>query len=386
MKTISVINQKGGVGKTQTSINLAVGLARTGKKVLLIDADAQGNATNYFCKDVNNLDLIKFATSNFNDKQPIEWLEETLGAPYFENDINGLLLGECNINDAIYITEYENLHFIPSTETKLINTDQLIKTSNKLQHNRLKKALRDIRNKYDYVVIDNAPTFNTITLNTLFASDEIIIPLKVGRFEVAGFIQTMKELENLMIDFECQYKINILFNMIPRGRRASYHAFMNKFKALFDSFDGFYQIQVLNSTVGYQEAVAAKSSLSKRPMNDQLRLMLTQKLLNILEGNPTKKPAGMETRQWIAGYLGCSARTVQKYINTLKGKKKEVFKEPSPKLEYAEGLLRDRLSTKVKITEKKITVSYTGIDDLNRVLDLMGALEKSETIGDVKNV
>ena len=111
-----------------------------------------------------------------------------------------------------HILFLSNLHFIPSTETKLINTDQLIKTSNKLQHNRLKKALRDIRNKYDYVVIDNAPTFNTITLNTLFASDEIIIPLKVGRFEVAGFIQTMKELENLMIDFECQYKINILFN------------------------------------------------------------------------------------------------------------------------------------------------------------------------------
>ena len=60
----------------------------------------------------------------------------------------------------------------------MINTVELIKTSNKLQHNRLKKALRDIRNKYDYVVIDNAPTFNTITLNTLFASDEIIIPLK----------------------------------------------------------------------------------------------------------------------------------------------------------------------------------------------------------------
>ena len=74
--------------------------------------------------------------------------------------------------------------------------------------------------------------------------------------------------KNLMIDFECQYKINILFNMIPRGRRASYHAFMNKFKEVFDNFDGFYQIQVLNSTVGYQEAVAAKSSLSSKMIID----------------------------------------------------------------------------------------------------------------------
>ena len=123
-------------------------------------------------------------------------------------------------------------------------------------------------NTHPYVVIDNAPTFNTITLNTLFASDELIIPLKIGRFEVAGFIQTINELENLMIDFECQYKINILFNMIPRGRRASYHAFMNKFKEVFDNFDGFYQIQVLNSTVGYQEAVAAKSSLSSKMIID----------------------------------------------------------------------------------------------------------------------
>lgn len=268
MKIISVINQKGGVGKTQTSINLAVGFARSGKRVLLIDADAQGNATNYFCKDVNTLDLLKFTTAEFDNSKPLEWLETTLGAPYFEKDINDLLLGECNIEEVIYITEYENLHFIPSTETRLIKTDQLIKTSNKLQHNRLKKALRAIRNKYDYVIIDNAPTFNTITLNTLFASDEIIIPLKVGRFELAGFIQTMKELENLMMDFECNYDIDILFNMIPRGKRTLYYAFMDKIKRLYENFDGFYKVRVLNSTVGYQEAIAAKSSLSSQMIID----------------------------------------------------------------------------------------------------------------------
>ena len=65
-----------------------------------------------------------------------------------------------------------------------------------------------------------------------------------------------------------------------------------------------------------------------------------------------------------------------KIYQYIERKEKRSFKEPSPKLEYAEGLLRDRLSTKVKLLRKKITVSYTGIDDLNRVLDLMGALEK----------
>ncbi len=268
MKIISVINQKGGVGKTQTSINTAVGLARVGKRVLLIDADAQGNATNYFCKDVNNLDLLKFATTSYDNSSPLNWLEKTLGSALFPKDINDLLLGNCKINEVIYTTDYVNLDIIPSTETKLINTDQLIKTSNKLQHNRLKKGLREVRKVYDYVIIDNAPTFNTITLNTLYTSNEIIIPLKVGRFELAGFIQTMKELENLMIDFECKYKIDILFNMIPRGKRTLYQAFMDKIRYLYEHSDNFYQVDIMNSSIGYQEAIASKSSLSNKMIID----------------------------------------------------------------------------------------------------------------------
>ena len=122
----------------------------------------------------------------------------------------------------------------------------------------MKKALRSIRKDFDYVVIDNAPTFNTITLNTLYASDEVIIPLKIGRFELAGFIQTMKELENLMNDFECFYKIYVLFNMIPRGKRPLYHAFIDKMKQLFTNND----MKVLETTIGYQEAVASKSGMA----------------------------------------------------------------------------------------------------------------------------
>lgn len=262
MKVISVINQKGGVGKTQTSINLAVGLSRKGYKVLLIDGDAQGNATSYFDKKVNEINLNRFVEKQVNDEKPLKWLEETLGDAIYEHDINDVLLGNCEISKAIYTTDYGNLDMLPSTETRLINTDQLIKASNKLQHNRLKKALREVRKEYDYVVIDNAPTFNTITLNTLFASNEIIIPLKIGRFELAGFIKTMNELENLMNDFECFYKIYILFNMIPRGKRPLYKAFIEKVKQLFNCNDNFYTVKVLETTIGYQEAVASKSAMS----------------------------------------------------------------------------------------------------------------------------
>ena len=258
MKVISVINQKGGVGKTQTSINLAVGLSRKGKKVLLIDGDAQGNATSYFMNDVNKVDILKLVQMEVTNEDPLTWLEKALGEGEYEKDINDVLLCECDIMEAAYVTGIDNLYIVPSTETRLINTDQLIKTTNKLQHNRLKKALRSIRKDFDYVVIDNAPTFNTITLNTLYASDEVIIPLKIGRFELAGFIQTMKELENLMNDFECFYKIYVLFNMIPRGKRPLYHAFIDKMKQLFTNND----MKVLETTIGYQEAVASKSGMA----------------------------------------------------------------------------------------------------------------------------
>lgn len=262
MKIISVINQKGGVGKTQTSINLAVSLSRKGYRVLLIDGDAQGNATSYFDKKVNDINLSKFIEKEFDNQEPLKWLEEALGDAFYEYDINDVLLGQCQIKEAIYTTDYENLSIIPSTETRLINTDQLIKAANKMQHNRLKKALRDVRKEFDYVVIDNAPTFNTITLNTLFTSDEVIIPLKIGRFELAGFIKTMNELENLMNDFECFYQIYVLFNMIPRGKRPLYSAFIEKIRKIFSSTEKLYEIKVLNTTIGYQDAVASKSAMS----------------------------------------------------------------------------------------------------------------------------
>ncbi len=127
------------------------------------------------------------------------------------------------------------------------------------------------------------------------------------------------------------------------------------------------------------------SSNAQRPMDEHLKISLTKELLEILTNYPNKKPTGMETRKWISGYLGCSARTAQKYINALKGKKKKE-KKVDPQILYAESLLRDRFSTKVKITEKMISLSYTDIKDLNRVLSLMGAIEKSFSLEKTQDV
>lgn len=119
----------------------------------------------------------------------------------------------------------------------------------------LKRALREIRNDYDIVIIDHAPTFNNITVNGLFCSNEIIIPLKPGGFELKGLIDTLEELFDIEDDYECEYKIRILMNMIPRGIRPAYINFINKIRE-------FYGDTILKTTVGYQDAVASRSTMS----------------------------------------------------------------------------------------------------------------------------
>ena len=269
MKVISIINQKGGVGKTQDAVNIAVGFAEKGYKVLLIDADAQGNSTSYFSEDTNELDLYKIINSDYSPEiDPIEWLKSLLGSPFYKYDINDVLLNNVNsIKEAIYSTKIENLFIIPSTETKLVNTDRDLKINSILTHNILKKKMREIRKDYDYVIIDNAPTFNTITLNSLFVSHEIIIPVKISRHEIDALIATVKELEKLKEELECEHNVWIHFTMVPRGNRPAYLAFMEKMVSVFGThafFEKDYDKFMLETSIGYQDAVASKTSFSSK--------------------------------------------------------------------------------------------------------------------------
>lgn len=267
MRKISIINEKGGVGKTTTSINLASGLAKKGKKVLIIDLDPQGNVSQFFGVELKPFEIKKFneleVPENFNTRQAVKFIDDFLCKNNgIQKDINSLLTNRNeDIYDCIYSTEYENLDIIPSLGTNLIKTDKYLTADNGKIYNRLKRALRSVRNDYDFVIFDHAPTFNNITINGLFASDEILIPLKIGGFELRSFINMMYELFDFEDDFEQVYKIKILMNMIPRGKRNDYQNFMRKIQELFKD-------KVLITTIGFQEAVASRSTMNYQLLID----------------------------------------------------------------------------------------------------------------------
>ena len=167
-KVISLVNQKGGVGKTTTSINLSASLAVLGKKVLLIDLDPQGNTT----------------TGVGINKGEIE------------RSIYDVLIGECNIQEAIIKTKYKNLYVLPATinlaglEYELL--DKSRQDINFKKGEQLKISLMDIKEGFDYVILDCPPSLSLITTNALAASNSVIIPVQCEFFALEGITQLLK--------------------------------------------------------------------------------------------------------------------------------------------------------------------------------------------------
>lgn len=166
-KVISMVNQKGGVGKTTTSINLSASLALEGKRVLLIDLDPQGNATTGV--GFNKGDIDKSIYDVFN--------------------------GTATCEDVILKTRFHNLYLIPST-LQLAGIDiELIEKGredpNFQRSGQLKKELLKCRDNYDYVIIDCPPSLGLITTNALVASDSVIIPVQCEFYALEGITQLL---------------------------------------------------------------------------------------------------------------------------------------------------------------------------------------------------
>lgn len=166
-KIISLVNQKGGVGKTTTSINLSASLAVLNKKVLLIDLDPQGNTTTGV--GINKADIRK--------------------------SIYDVLTEKCTMEEAIIKTKYQQLHVIPATinlaglDIELIEKGQNNPTFTKGAQ--LKKHLELIKDKYDYIIIDCPPSLGLITTNALTASNSVIIPVQCEFFALEGIMQLL---------------------------------------------------------------------------------------------------------------------------------------------------------------------------------------------------
>lgn len=160
-KIISVTNQKGGVGKTTSCVNLAACLADLGKKVLLIDIDPQGNA----CQSIG------------------------VEADKDKNTIYEVLLGEVSIKEASYASVQKNLEVVPSTVDLSQAEIDLVYMDNRERI--LKEALDAVKNNYDFIFIDCPPSLGLLTVNALTASDTILIPIQCEFFPLVGLGQLM---------------------------------------------------------------------------------------------------------------------------------------------------------------------------------------------------
>ncbi|SFV56554.1 Chromosome (plasmid) partitioning protein ParA [hydrothermal vent metagenome] len=184
---ISIANQKGGVGKTTTSVNLSSALAKLNKKVLLIDIDPQGNATMGSGIDKHN----------------------TL------HTICEVLLGESDIKSAIYKTEYN--FDVLSSNTNLVAAEvNLINLENK--ETVLKSILNEIKDNYDYIIIDCPPSLNMLTINAFVASNSVIIPMQCEYYALEGLSSLIMTIEKIKEQSNPQLKIMGLLRTMYDGR------------------------------------------------------------------------------------------------------------------------------------------------------------------------
>jgi chromosome partitioning protein len=160
-RIISVVNQKGGVGKTTTTVNLGACLAQDGKKVLLIDSDAQGNAT-------SGLGVRK---------------------PDVKQDIYDVLVNEVSIKETIIKTSRENLSIVPAT-LQLAGAEIEL-TSMMARESRLKSALAEVSDEYDFILVDCPPSLGHLTINAFTASDAILIPVQCEYYALEGLSQLL---------------------------------------------------------------------------------------------------------------------------------------------------------------------------------------------------
>ncbi len=204
-KIVSIVNQKGGVGKTTTAVNLAAGLGNAGKKVLLVDADPQGNSTSGF--GINKKEVV---FSSYD-----------------------LLIGAQKAEVATVTTTFKNVSVIPANmdlagaEVELITIEQ--------RESQLKRALSLVRDKYDYILIDCPPSLGLITINALTAGDTVLVPLQCEYYAMEGLSQLMSSIRQIKRLYNPELELEGVLLTMYDGRLNLTHQVVEELKKFFAS-------------------------------------------------------------------------------------------------------------------------------------------------------